>query len=136
MTKEVINRIKVHSDAFNQLRDVLNERDRRLFLAKIAKQFGYGAISLLSQRTGVAISKICRGIVELSSQKEPFDDGHIRSAGAGRKPVEKIYQDIVKLTQEILDAETYGSPEGGKWTSCSLRNISKALAEKGIEVEK
>ena len=38
--------------------------------------------------------------------------------------------------QEILDDETYGSPEGGKWTSCSLRNISKALSEKGITVEK
>ncbi len=136
MTNEVINKLNIYADAFNQVRDVLNERDRRLFLAGIAIQFGYGATSLLSQRTGVAISTIRRGIIELSSQEEPLDDGHIRSAGAGRKPVEEIYPDIVKLTQEILDDETYGSPEGGKWTSCSLRNISKALAEKDIVIEK
>ncbi len=136
MTQEVINKLNVYSDAFNQIRGILNERDRRLFLAKAAKELGYGAISFLSQRTGVAISTIRHGMAELSSQKEPLDEGHIRSAGAGRKPVEEIYPDIVKTTQEILDDETYGSPEGGKWTSCSLRNISKALAEKGIVVEK
>ncbi len=135
MTNEVINKLNVYSDAFNQIRNVLNERDRRLFLAEAAMQFGYGATSLISQRTGVAISTIRRGITELSSQ-ETLDEGHIRCPGAGRKPVEEIYPDIVKLTQEILDDETYGSPEGGKWTSCSLRNISKALAGKGISVEK
>lgn len=135
MTNEVMNKLNIYSDAFRQIRDVLNERDRRLFLAQTAMQFGYGAISILSQRTGVAISTIRRGIAELSSQ-EPSDDGHIRCAGAGRKPVEELYPDVLKLTQEILADETYGSPVGGKWTSCSLRDIAKALAEKGISIEK
>ena len=135
MTNETVNKLNIYADAFNLIRDVLNECDRRHFLAETAIQFGYGAISILSQRTGVAISTIRRGIAELSSP-EPSGDGHIRRAGAGRKPVEQIYPDIIKLTQEILDDETYGSPEGGKWTSCSLRNISKALAEKGICIEK
>lgn len=135
MTNETVNKLNIYADAFGLIRDVLNECDRRHFLAETAMQFGYGAISVLSQRTGVAISTIRRGIAELSSQELP-DNGHIRRAGAGRKPVEQIHPDIVKLTQEILDDETYGSPEGGKWTSCSLRNISKALAEKGICIEK
>lgn len=58
MTEEVINKLNIYSDAFNRIRDVLNERDRRLFLAQIAVQAGFGAISILSQRTGVAISTI------------------------------------------------------------------------------
>ncbi len=136
MTDEVKKKLNVYADAFNQIRKVLNERDRRLFLAETSIRFGYGAISLLSQRTGAAISTIRRGIAELTSPKEPLDDGRIRNAGAGRKPVEKIYPDIVELTKEHLDDETYGSPEGDKWTACSLRKISKALAEKGIVVEK
>ncbi len=135
MTNEAINRLNIYSDAFNQIRDVLNERDRRLFLAEAAVQAGFGAITILSQRTGVAVSTIRRGIDELSSQKSP-DDGYIRCRGAGRKPVEEIYPDITRTVQEILDDETYGSPEGGKWTSCSLRGISKALADKGICIEK
>lgn len=135
MTNEAINKLYIYSDAFNQIRDVLNERDRRLFLAETAVQAGYGAISILSQRTGVAISTIRRGIAELSSEKSP-DDGHVRYSGAGRRPVEELYPDIIKSIQEILDDETYGSPEGGKWLSCSLRNISKALSDQGIIIEK
>ena len=135
MTNEVLNKLNIYADAFNHIRDVLNERERRLFLAETAVQFGYGSISVLSQRTGAAISTIRRAIAELSSQEKP-DDGHIRCAGAGRKPVEEIYPDVVNLVQEILDDETYGSPEGGKWTSCSLRNITKALSDKGIPIEK
>lgn len=135
MTNEAINKLYIYSDAFNQIRDVLNERDRRLFLAETAVQAGYGAISILSQRTGVAISTIRRGIAELSSEKSP-DDGHVRCSGAGRRPVEELYPGIIKSIQEILDDETYGSPEGGKWLSCSLRNISKALSDQGIIIEK
>ncbi len=136
MTQEVINKLNIYADAFNQIRDVLNERDRRLFLAETAIEFGYGATSLLSRRTGVAISTIRRGIAELSAQKELRKDGRVRRVGAGRKAVEKIYPDIVQKTKELLDDETYGSPEGGKWISCSLRNVTKSLAEKGISVEK
>ena len=50
--------------------------------------------------------------------------------------MEETYPDVVNLVQEILDDETYGSPEGGRWTSCSLRNITKALSDKGISIEK
>ncbi len=136
MTQEVINKLNIYADAFNQIRDVLNERNRRLFLAETAIEFGYGATSLLSRRTGVAISTIRRGIAELSAQNELRKDGRVRRVGAGRKAVEKIYPDIVEKTKELLDDETYGSPEGGKWISCSLRNVTKSLAEKGISVEK
>ena len=135
MTIEILNKLNIYADAFNHIRDVLNERERRLFLAETAVQFGYGSISVLSRRTGVAISTIRRAIAELSSQELP-DDGRIRCAGAGRKPVEETFPDVVNLVQEILDDETYGSPEGGKWTSCSLRKITKALSDKGIPIEK
>lgn len=50
--------------------------------------------------------------------------------------MEQIYLNIVKLTQEILVDETYGSLEGEKWISCYLRNISKALAEKGTVMKR
>ena len=67
---------------------------------------------------------------------ETTDGERIRRSGAGRKTVEELYPDIIGLTKEILDDETYGSPEGGKWRSRSLRNIVKELAEKGIVIEK
>ena len=80
MKVEILNKLKIYADAFNQIRDVLNERERRIFLAETAVRFGYGSISVLSQRTGMAISTIRRAIDELSSQELP-DDGRIRCAG-------------------------------------------------------
>ncbi len=44
MTIEVLNKLNIYADAFNHIRDVLNERERRLFLAETAVQFGYGSI--------------------------------------------------------------------------------------------
>ena len=121
MTVETLNKLKIYADAFNQIRDVLNERERRIFLAETAARFGYGSISVLSQRTGVAISTIRRAIAELSSQELP-DDGRIRCAGAGRKPVEETYPDVVNLVQEILDDETYGSLKAasGHHAACGI----------------
>ena len=129
MTSDTINKLNIHADAFNKVRNLLNECDRRHFLAKTAMQFGYGAISILSRRTGVAISTIRRGIAELTSQESPCGS-RIRCAGAGRKPVEQLYPDIIEMTKEILEDETYGSPEGRKWTSCSLRKISNGIGSK------
>ena len=42
ITIEVLNKLNIYADAFNHIRDVLNERERRLFLAETAVQFGYG----------------------------------------------------------------------------------------------
>lgn len=135
MTAATYEKVNVHADAFNTVREFLNERERRLFLAETAKEFGYGAAMILSRRTGVSYSTIRRGIKEIDEQI-PIEDGRVRRQGAGRKLVEEVHPEIVGLTKEILDDETYGSPEGGKWRSCSLRNIAKELAKEGVEVEK
>ena len=135
MTSELNEKLNVYADAFQHIHGFLNEKERRLFLAEIAIQYGYGAGMALSKRTGVSYSTIRRGMKEVL-KGEMADDGRIRRSGAGRKAVEEIYPDIIGLTKEILDDETYGSPEGGKWRSRSLRNITKELAEKGIIIEK
>ena len=135
MTSELDEKLNVYADAFQHIHEFLNEKERRLFLAEIAIQCGYGAGMALSKRTGVSYSTIRRGMKEVL-KGEMADDGRIRRSGAGRKAVEEIYPDIIGLTKEILDDETYGSPEGGKWRSRSLRNITKELAEKGIIIEK
>ena len=54
MTNELYEKLNVYSDAFQHIREFLNEKERRLFLAKTAIQFGYGAGMVLSKRTGVS----------------------------------------------------------------------------------
>ena len=72
MITEVLNKLSIYADAFNQIHTVLNEWERRPFLAETAVRFGYGSISVLSQRTRITISTIRRAIAELSSQNAPI----------------------------------------------------------------
>lgn len=135
MTNETLNKVLVYADAYSHIRELLNERERRIFLGSGAIQFGYGSISVLSQRTGVAISTIRRGMAD-SLNEDEWDCGRVRRIGAGRKPIEETYPDIKVTIQKFLEDETYGSPEGGKWYTSSLRSIAEKLEEKGIHVEK
>lgn len=34
MKVEILNKLKIYADAFNQIRDLLNERERQIFLQK------------------------------------------------------------------------------------------------------
>ena len=65
MTSELYEKLNVYADAFQHIREFLNEKERRLFLAETAIQFGYGAGTVLSERTGVSYSTIRRGVKEL-----------------------------------------------------------------------
>ena len=63
---------------------VLNERQRRIFLATEAKAIGYGGISRISEISGVSRITITQGIKEI-------ENGHmiqnISQAGARLKPI-------------------------------------------------
>ncbi|MDR1015599.1 MAG: hypothetical protein LBL86_11590 [Coriobacteriales bacterium] len=70
----------------NAMLPLLNERQRRLFLASEARALGDGGIAEVSKATGVSRPTIARGISELEQgQGQDVDPGHIRKPGAGRK---------------------------------------------------
>jgi hypothetical protein len=70
------------------LREVLDERARRLWLAAEARSLGYGGVALVASVTGVARDTITGGIGELSGQEAPA--GRVRRPGAGRKRAEQV----------------------------------------------
>lgn len=135
MKADVMDKVRVYADAYNNVRDFLNEKDRRVFIAQGCLQFGYGSASYLSKLTGVSMPTIRRGMKDLQ-EPTATDSNRIRQLGGGRKPIEVIYPGIHGVVREILETATYGSPEGGKWTSLSLQDISNSLANQGIFAEK
>ena len=135
MTAEKLNELRVYADAYLDIRDYLNERERRELLARGCMKFGRGAAYNLSKLTGVSMASIRRGLSDIQSPYK-LEEGRVRVAGGGRKPIEETYPDIFGNVLEILQSATYGSPEGGKWTSLSLQNISDELAERGIIAER
>ena len=128
MRTEILNQLNIYADAYMDIRNYLNERERREFLTRGCIKFGRGAAFNLSKQTGVCMATIRRGLSELQSD-ESLDENRIRVAGGGRKRIEETYPGIFGAVHEMLLATTYGSPEGGKWTSLSLQNISEGLAK-------
>ena len=109
---------------------LLDEKQRRIFLASEALSYGYGGISKVSGISGVSIPTIRRGIKEIQFGQS-IETGRIRKAGGGRKSVEDIYPEIMEKIKEIVDGNTYGSPEKVlSWTTLSLHDIQRLLLDK------
>lgn len=113
---------------------LLNERQRRIFLASEAISYGWGGITKVSKISGVSIPTIRKGIKEINATNKNNDNeknNYIRREGGGRKSVEEKYPQIMNQIQEIVDGHTYGDPEKViSWTTLSLKDIQKILLEK------
>ena len=106
---------------------LLDERQRRIFLASEALSYGYGGISKVSAISGVSMPTIRQGIAEIQSG-EVEGNGRIRKEGGGRKRVEDTHPKILEYIQKIVDGNTYGDPERVlSWTTLSLHDIQELL---------
>ena len=131
---------------------LLNERQRRLFLANQSQMLGRGGTSLLSNITGVDRNTISAGIKELKENQNTDPESQyylkirnvpgsttdgkqrVRGPGAGRKPIEETQPGIIEALIEIVRSQNnYGDPEGHvlEWISQSTRNLAEELGKKG-----
>ena len=92
---------------YNRLGPVLDEKQRRLFLAAASNELGTNGVPILKEETGVAESTIYRGRKELKglpSGKEHFRKSttpyRVRKEGAGRKKVEDVFPKILGQINE------------------------------------
>ena len=76
------------SRKFSLLAPVLDERQRRLWMAVEAREAGRGGITMVARATGAARSTVTRCVDELESGAT--DSGRIRRSGAGRKRAEAV----------------------------------------------
>lgn len=111
----------------------LNERQRRILLAAEAEALGYGGVKALSDISGVAVSTIRRGILDLRVKPENLIGA--RTTGGGRKKSTDSNPDLMKILQEIIEPDTRGDPESPlRWTCRSVRNIADALRQENLTV--
>ena len=111
------------------LAPVLDERQRRLWMAAEAREGGRGGITLVARATGSARSTVTRGVDELEGGAAP---GRIRRPGAGRKRAEEVNPTVAATLERLVDPETRGDPESPlRWTIKSTRELSRTLAEQG-----
>jgi len=109
----------------------LNERGRRLFAAAEARAYGHGGVSVVSRMTGIARSTIERGLWEIEA-KLTMLPGRSRRAGGGRKPKRVQDPKLLPDLKRLVEPATRGDPTRTlRWTSKSLRHLSRALKERG-----
>lgn len=107
----------------------LNERDRRLTLAKYAQEIGYGGISKVSKRYHVSRNTIRRGIADLKSGEDLSQ--RIRRPGAGRRPLEESFPTLTEDVLAIAEKESLpGQDENSRILTTSCRKIARELSDK------
>jgi DNA-binding transcriptional ArsR family regulator len=112
---------------------LLDERQKRLFLANEAISYGRGGISITSRISGMSRTTITKAVNELNNGVKI--EGKTRRSGGGRKYAEKNYPDIEERIRKIIDGKTYGDPMRVlSHTTESLRKIQKELYKESVMV--
>lgn len=124
---------------FKTMPQLLDERQRRLLAASIAKGYGHGGIKLVSDVSGMDVRTIRSGIHEIDNGTVSLSEQEkVRKSGAGRKAVKQLQPDLLNDIEAVVENNTYGDPQKViSWTCLSLRDISSILKERfGIVVGK
>jgi len=121
---------------FRILRDVLDERGRRVWAAAEASALPHGGVSLVAKATGLSRSTIHAGIRELKAGRDKLAvPGRIRRAGGGRKPLTFHQPDLLKALEQLVEPLARGDPESFlRWSSKSTRNLAQELQRQGYSI--
>jgi len=110
---------------------LLDEKQKRIFLALEANALGHGGVKQIHEISGISQTTIIRGKKELEAG-ETVDNGRIRKPGGGRKKLTMKYGNLKEEIEKIVADKTYGNPENPlTWTTKSLRNLKEHLEEQG-----
>jgi transposase len=133
---EVMTDLAGINQRFMTLRDVLDERSRRLVAAAESLAIGRGGISAVSQATGMARQVVRHGIAEL---REPavHPPGRIRRAGGGRKRTAAQDPTLLRDLERLVEPVTRGDPESPlRWTCKSIRKLADELQRMGHQTSR
>jgi transposase len=120
---------KEYAEHIKRMLAVLNEKQRRIFLASEAIASGHGGVKLINEISGVSRTTIIAGKKEIVADRVLKSD-RVRRSGGGRKFAEEKYPEIQEKILEIVDGATYGNPENPlSWTTESLRKIQSVLRD-------
>lgn len=123
-----------------QVLPILNEAQRRIYLAAEAEALGHGGITQISKATGVSRVTITAGAKDLKENRNCTVPGEastlIRREGAGRKPIEVTRPGIREALESLMETAAFGDSQGPfLWTTKSLRNLEADLQKLCYQVK-
>ena len=115
---------------FEAILPLLDEQQQRLVAAAEARALGYGGVSMVAEATGIARSRIHRGLQDLLNPLQ----NRVRAEGGGRKRTHREDKKLVDAIKVIVEDTTRGDPMSPlMWTCKSTRDVAEALAKKGFD---
>jgi hypothetical protein len=128
--------VRQDTSLFRKVLGTLNEAQRRWMVGREALRCGRGGVQRMMETSGLSKPTILKGIRELrGKQKLAAEEGRVRRAGGGRKPIEEHDPEITRLLEEVMDESTVGDPMSPlKWNSKSTYQIQQYLARRGHPV--
>jgi transposase len=95
---------KATAERISVMLPLLNERQKRLFLASEARALGHGGISQVSKLSGVSRVTITQGIKEPSQGTEGLQDtSRSRRKGGGRKAAGEKHPGIKAEIEALVE---------------------------------
>ncbi|MCL2291864.1 MAG: ISAzo13 family transposase [Candidatus Bathyarchaeota archaeon] len=116
---------------------LLNERQRRLYLAAEVNSLGHGGLKDVHELTGVAKSTILLGKKELQMGGEggTLEVDKARKEGGGRNLITQKYADLPVALEKIMEKlDVEDSEQVLMWTTKSLRDLERVLAEQRFKI--
>ena len=118
---------KKQEEKIKMMLSLLNEKQRRIYLASEAIAMGRGGITEVSRVSGISRSVITAGIKDIRECNADVlsIEAPIRRKGAGRKPITETQPGIKTALEKLVSDSTFGDPMSPLlWTTKSLRRTS------------
>src|SRR5262245_25188916 len=113
--------IRLRWEADGSKRD---ERGQRLFAASEARAGGWGGVVALAEITGLARSRIIRGLKDLDAP--PLEPGRVRRGGGGRHAITKTDHALLPELKRLVEPATRGDPVRPlMWVSKSHEKLAR-----------
>jgi transposase len=130
ITERNINELK---EKYKTICFCLNEKGRRLWAAIEARSYGRGGVTLVCKATKLSTATLYQGFRDLDNKN--LDTSRVRSVGGGRKRATEKQCGLLCALDSLVYPTAVGNPENPlKWTSKSVRKLSKELNNQGYRV--
>jgi len=122
--------IRLRWEADGSKRD---ERGKRLFAASEARAAGWGGVAAVAEISGLARSRIIRGLKDLDAM--PLEPGRVRRKGGGRRSITETDRALVGALERLAEPATMGDPMRAlTWVSKSHEKLADELGKRGHKV--
>ena len=122
---------------FKALKQDMDERLQRLWVAAEAEALGWGGVSIAAKATGMSRTTIAAGQSELSERRSSIpnlDAGprRVRRVGGGRKTLTENDPGLLAALDALVEPTTRGDPMTPlRWTCLSVRRLAQELGKQG-----